>query len=131
MKFYLSHPIRGKYGKDATHAQMKENSDKAIVIANVLRATFPSIEIHCPAEHEDFVGIAYYNRYLTEKQVLEIDCRIIDGCEGVIIYVPEGDELQGGRLVEYEHALEQDKPIMIFAEVEQVTTWLIYYLLGV
>lgn len=131
MRFYLSHSIRGKYGANATPIQMKENCDKAILIANILRATFPSIEIYCPAEHEDFVGIAYHSGMLTEKQVLDVDCMIINDCEGVIIYVPEGDKCQGGRLIEYNHAFKHNKPHFIFAEVKQVVGWLTHYLLRV
>lgn len=125
----MSHSIRGIYGANATPAQMRQNCEKAILIANVLRATFPSIEIYCPAEHEDFVGVAFHNRYLTEKQVLEIDCRIIDSCEGVIIYVPEGDTLQGGRLIEFNHTTMRGKAVLVFAEVDEVISWLTHYLL--
>ena len=127
----MSHSIRGKYGADATPAQMKENCERIKVIGNVLRATFPSQEFYIPAEHEDFVLPAFYRGYMTEKQILDVDCYIIDGCEGVIIYVPEGDELQGGRFVEYSHAVSVDKPVLVYAEVEQVVTWLTHYLLRV
>lgn len=129
MRFYLSHSIRGIHGANATPTQMKQNCEKAILIANVLRATFPSIEIYCPAEHEDFVGIAYHSGMLTEKQVLEIDCRIIDTCEGTIIYVPKDDTCQGGRLIEFNHTGNQGKPVYIFATVEGVINWLTHYLL--
>ncbi len=131
MRFYLSHSIRGKYGANATPTQMKEACDKAILIANVLRATFPSIEIYVPAEHEDFVNIAYHEGYLTEQQVLAVDCKIIDGCEGVIIYVPEDDPLQGGREIEYDYACSHGKPVMLFTEVEQAIKWLTHYLLRI
>ena len=129
MRFYLSHSIRGKYGKDATHVQMKENCQKAISIANTIRRAIPSIELYVPAEHEDFVGLAYHHGYLTEKQLLEIDCFIINGCEGVITHIPEGDELQGGRLVEYNHAVKQNKPVCLFADVEQVIEYLTRYVM--
>lgn len=129
MRFYLSHSIRGKYGDDATHTQMKENCDRAILIANVLRATFPSIEIYCPAEHEDFVLIAYQKHYLDEKQILDVDCTIINACQGVLVCVPEDDELQGGRLIEHNHAIMRYKPVVVFAEVDQVVKWLTHHLL--
>ena len=129
MKFYLSHSIRGKYGADATATQMKKNCDKAILIANVLRATFPPIEIYCPAEHEAVVTRAFRHGWFDEKKSLEIDCEIIDTCEGVIIYVPDGDELQGGRLIEYNHTETVGKPVFIFADVRSVISWLTHYLL--
>lgn len=129
MRFYLSHSIRGKHGKDATNVQMKENCDRAILMANLIRKTIPSIELYVPAEHEDFVSIAYHRGYLTERQLLEIDCFIIDDCEGVIIHVPESDELQGGRLVEYNHAVANNKPVCLFADVKQAIEYLTHYII--
>lgn len=131
IRFYLSHSIRGKYGKDATHAQMKINCDKAILIANLIRNAIPSIEIYCPAEHEDFVLIAHEKHYLNEKQILDVDCTIIDSCEGVIIYVPEGDELQGGRKIEHNYAVAHKKSVIPFDNVEWVINQLAEYILRV
>lgn len=131
MRIYLSHSIRGKYGKDATPLQMKKNCDKAILIANLIRNALPSIEIYCPAEHEDFVGIAYYDKYLTEIQILNIDCQIVGGCEGVIIYVPEGDEIQGGREIEYDYAIAHNKRVWRFDNIETVINQLAEYILHI
>ena len=130
MRFYLSHSIRGKHGKDATPTQIKENCDKAILIANLIRNAIPSIEIYCPGEHEDFVGLCWHEHYLIEKQILEIDCAIIDGCEGVIVYVPEGDELQGGRKIEYDHAAPK-MSVWVFDNVEQIINILAEYILHI
>lgn len=129
IRFYLSHPIRGSKGKDATHVDMKENCDKAILIANLIRNAFPSIEIYCPAEHEDFVLLAYQKHYLSEKQILDVDCAIICGCEGVLVYVPEGDKLQGGRKVECDYAVADSKPLWQFDNVENVINRLAEYIL--
>lgn len=109
---------------------MKENCDKAILIANVIRNAL-QVDIYCPAEHEDFVLTAYQKRYVTEKQILDVDCTIIDGCEGVIIYVPEGDELQGGRKVEYDHAVKCGIPVFVFDNVEHIINQLAEYILRV
>ncbi len=130
IRFYLSHSIRGKYGKDATPTQMKVNCDKAILIANLIRNAIPSIEIYVPAEHEDFVGIAYQKHYLTETQLLDVDCTIIDGCKGVIIYVPEGDELQGGRKIEHDHAAPK-MSVWVFDNVEEIINMLAEYILHI
>lgn len=73
--------------------------------------------------------IANEDGLLSIDQILEIDCKIIDNCEGVIVYVPEGDELQGGRLVEYNHAVSTGKPVCVFSEVEQIITYLTSYML--
>lgn len=131
MRFYLSHSIRGKYGKDATNTQMWENCDKAILIANMIRNALPSIEVYVPAEYEDFVLTAYQKHYITEEQILDVDCSIIDGCDSVIIYVPEGDELQGGRNIECEYAMRHNKRVFIFNNVETVINQLAEYILRI
>ena len=129
MRFYLSHSIRGKAGANATGLEMKANCEKAILIANLIRNAIPSIEIYCPGEHEDFVQLAFYRHYLTEKQILEIDCAIIDSCEGVIYYVPEGDELQGGRKVEYDYAYQTGMVVYMFNNVKTIINQLTEYIL--
>lgn len=124
MKVYCSHSIRGKYGKDATHTQMKENCDAMLVLVKQLRKALPNMEFYCPAEHEDFVQLAYDTDYLTEVEILEIDCMIINGCDAVIVLVPDGDELQGGRKIEYDHAIETGVPVVVYRLVGEAIEWL-------
>lgn len=124
MRVYCSHSIRGKYGKDATRTQMKESCDEMIVLANQLRKALPHIEFYVPAEHEDFVQWAYDLGYLVECEILEIDCRIIDDCDAVIVLVPDGDELQGGRKVEYDHAVGHNVPVCVYRLVGEAIEWL-------
>lgn len=132
MRIYFSHAIRGKAGNKATHTQMKENCDKAIKVANFIRKKIrPNLNVYVPAESEPFVGIAFRNGYLNEREILEIDCKIIDTCEIVLIYVPENDVLQGGRLVEYKYAYQTAKPICKFNEPQQAVDWLVDYLLRI
>jgi len=126
MRFYLSHSIRGKYGKDATPTQMKENCDKIIQICKLIKKILPPVDLYVPAEHEDFVGIAYKEKYLTEQQILAIDCKIIDRCDGILIYCPPDDPIQGGRQIEYDHAVATNKPVCVFSEVIQAVVWLTY-----
>jgi len=124
MRFYLSHSIRGKYGKDAMPTQIKENCDKIMNIVSEIRLKLQSVDLYVPAEHEDFVYIAFRDKYLTEKQVLEIDCKIIDKCDGVIIYAPADDPIQGGRIIEYKHAKATNKPVYVFEHINEVVSWL-------
>ncbi len=124
MRFYLSHAIRGKAGINAGHNTQNTNCAEAIRIANILREKFPKLELYVPAENETFVQIAYDTGHLAEKEILDIDCKIIDRCDGVIVYVPEGDELQGGRLVEFDHAAKTYKPVHVFATIESAAGWL-------
>ena len=100
MRYYLSHAIRGKAGPDASHDLQTYNCRDAILIATALRKLFPKLTLYVPAENEIFVQIAYDTGHLGEKQILDIDCRIIDNLDGVLVYVPQGDKLQGGRKIE-------------------------------
>ena len=124
MKVYISHSIRGKQGKNATHTQMQENCDAVIVVAKQLRKALPHIDFYVPAEHEDFVQFAYDIGYLVEEEILEIDCLIIDGCDAVIVLVPDGDEIQGGRKIEYDHAVDSATPVVVFRLVGEAIEWL-------
>ncbi len=125
MRVYLSHKIQGKDGAGVSDEVMRRNLLDAIIVAEKLRALFPEkLEIYVPAENETFVNFAYKLGFLTVEQILEVDCKIIDCLDAVIVYVPEGDDLQGGRLIEYEHALETHKPVWVFSDVENVAGWL-------
>lgn len=123
MRFYLSHSIRGKYGNDATPTQIKENCNRILEIANSIRKQL-DVDLYVPAEHEDFVQIAYKDNYLTEHQVLKIDCKIIDKCDGVIIFSPPDDPMQGGRAIEFEHAIATNKPVWVFEYTGKAIDWL-------
>lgn len=129
MRHYLSHSIRGKYGKGATPTQMKENCDRILKIVETIHEALPDIKLYIPAEHEDFVYIAFKDGYLTEQQVLEIDCKIIDKCDGIIIFCPPDDPIQGGRLIEWEHAIATSKPMLVFQASGEAISWLTQQLL--
>ncbi len=124
MHYYLSHPIRGKDGPGASHDVQAKNCAEAKRVGNILRALFPKLELYVPAEHEDFVQLAYDGGYLEEREILEIDCLIINNLDGVISYVPDGDELQGGRKIEYDHAVATNKPVCIFHKVEEAADYI-------
>ena len=128
MRVYLSHKIRGEQGKNASNVYMKKNCDIAIEIADKIRKAIPSLEIYCPGEHEDFVSRSYKLGYLTEGQILEIDCKIIDNCDIVIIYIPKDDWLQGGRLVEFNYALLENKPAWEFNNIDKIIEKLAEYI---
>lgn len=124
MRFYLSHAIRGKAGPNASHDVQAENCAEAIRVANALRRQFPKLELYVPAENETFVQIAYDSGYLSEKQILDVDCKIIDSVCGVLVYAPEGGGLQGGREIEYRHAIDTNKPVCVFSKEYEAINWL-------
>lgn len=111
-KIYVSHSIRGKFGKDATHEQMVANCKKAIRFGHWLKQSFPDVEWYIPADHDEFVTIAYEQKWLTEKQILDVDCIIVrDTCSGILFYMPD-DYLSGGMRRERIEAIASDKPML-------------------
>ncbi|KKL09550.1 hypothetical protein LCGC14_2564720, partial [marine sediment metagenome] len=104
---------------------LRENCLVAIEIGNKIRAACPWANIYIPAEHEDFVQKAYNKKYITEKQILEIDCDIIAEQDVIIIFTPDGyGSLQGGRLVEHDFAINECMPISLFITVSEAIDFL-------
>jgi len=113
IKVYVSHSIRGPNGGDATKEDMDYNCDRIKLLVNRVRKIFPDVEFYVPAESEEFVGIAYRNGIVNEKQILDIDCIILDGCDLVVVFLPEDDpDLQGGREIEGTHAYTNGIPCL-------------------
>lgn len=110
---YLSHKIRGSSGPNATKEQMQENCQEAKRIGNWLRATFSNLEIYVPAESEEFVYQAYIFNHLKEQQILDIDCRIMDTKDLLIVYAEDCvDDGSNGIRYEINHAKENDIPMV-------------------
>lgn len=82
---------------------MEANNQKAIDFTNELRKLFPTIEFYCPGEHDEFVLLAYLNDYLSEEQILDIDCDILAKRDLLINYTPDG-YFSKGMLVENKEA---------------------------
>lgn len=116
---YFSHSIRGQMGKDATKAYMKRNCDAALEVAIWIRKTIPEIELYVPAEHEDFVHISYRDNYLTEDEILEIDCKILAQQDFHIVHEVNG-WLGGGIGVEIVAAKKYNKPIFYISELDEI-----------
>lgn len=103
VKCYLSHPIRGKNGANTTTEDMDKNNDKAKFIGNVFRLAFPDLDLHIPAEMEEFVNRAYNLKHINEPQILDVDCHIISDCDFVIYYDHQGG-FSNGMKTERNHA---------------------------
>ena len=116
IKAYLSHPIRGSKGKDATDEEMKANLDDAIKICEQLRAGFPELDIYCPAEKDEALAYLLKNNYVTVEQLLEADCSIIDRMDLVLYYTADVG-LFGGMLVEHSHACSKNIPGRYFSKI--------------
>ena len=116
MKFYMGHPIRGEKGDKATAKDIAANNEAAIVVADYIRDSItPAIDIHVPAEMENFVHVAYQMKILDVEQILAVDCKIIESCDVLLIYAPFGSVTSGCK-VELDHALKCHKPVFIFKD---------------
>ena len=112
IKVYVSHSIRGKMGKAATPEYMQDNNNKAIVFGQELRREFPTVNFYVPGDHDEFVLLAFLAKYLNEKQILDVDCMIVDKCNFVIAYTPDGF-ISGGMQVEINYANLHDIPVLV------------------
>jgi len=125
MRVYFSHAIRGKAGSDASHDVQSVNCAVSRVMAGRINEMLNGdVDFYIPAEHEDFVQRAYDCGYIKESEILDIDCQIIDDCDAVVVFIPDGDCLQGGRKVEYDHCVKTGKPVCIFHRAHEAADWL-------
>ena len=111
IRAYVSHSIRGKFGKAATEEQMEANNQKAIKFGRLLANEFPNVGFYVPGEHDEFVLIAYRWGVLTEKQILDIDCEIVSRCGFLIAYAPD-DYVSKGMQIEIDHCVFNKIPVI-------------------
>jgi len=116
IRAYASHSIRGKMGKDATPEYMEENNKKAVEFCEQLEKFFPGIDFYCPGRMDEFVLIAHQRGYLGEKQILDVDCEIVQRCNFLIAYSPDGF-ISGGMQIEIDHANKHGIPVFIISGV--------------
>ena len=111
MRAYISHAIRGKSGPDATDEERKKNSDKAITFGNVLRKEFSNVDFYVPGEHYEIDTISYRKGYMTEEQILDIDCEIISRCNFMVVFAPD-DYIGGGMQIEVDYCVVNSIPVI-------------------
>ena len=111
IRAYMGHSIRGKFGPDATDEQRKEHSEKAISFGNALRKEFPMIDFYVPGEHHEIDTVAYRKEYMTEEQILDIDCEIISRCSFLIVFAPD-DYISKGMQIEVDHCVKHNIPVI-------------------
>ena len=111
IRAYISHTIRGKYGVKATDKQRRENSEKCISFGSALRKEFPMIDFYIPGEHHEIDTIAYRKEYMTEEQILDIDCTIISRCNFIVVFSPD-DYISKGMQIEIDYAVENNIPVI-------------------
>jgi len=117
IRVYISHSIRGSKGKDATHEDMVQNNQKATTFGAIFSCKFPNIDFYVPADHDEFVLIAYKSGLLTENQILDIDCQILSKRHVLLNFIPD-QYISGGMLKENMYAQENGIPILMAKDVD-------------
>jgi len=130
INIYFSHKISG--GDEKTPVEnMEVNCAKARSVAHWISRElnrFMAVNIYVPGgPTEQFVRRAWLKKMLTVPQIMEIDCDIIADSNFVLCYVPEGDELQGGRAEEVRHAAGLGIPYYQFSNPDHAVEFVRAY----
>ena len=107
---YMCHSIRGRKGVDATEAEMNANNNKAIEAGERLRWEHPELDVYVPGDHDEFIMIGYKNGVLTETEILDIDCGIVEQRDVIIMYTEDG-YLSRGMVTEVRYARGRGKQV--------------------
>lgn len=117
-KIYLSHYIRGSKGINATKEDIETNIYKFISVGIEIKAYlidwekmdgFPKMELYVPADHDEFIQIAFDKKYINEEQILDVDCNIINKCN---LLIACGNYTQSrGMKIEVQYAENNGIPI--------------------
>lgn len=114
IKLYLSHPVRGSFGSVATTNEQLSNSGKAKKVAFEIMTAIPHLDLYVPGAAEDFVVLTFTKGLLTDEQIIEIDCEILEKRDGLLVYTFDKST---GVDKEIKKAKELGKPIYTFTEL--------------
>jgi len=117
LRAYLSHPIRGPKGEDATPEDMAANNQAAIRFADTIRLFFPNLDLYVPAEHDEVLAILYQKGDITINQLLEADCEALAKRDFLLVYAP-GGLVSSGMSKEIEFAETHNIPHRILTEAD-------------
>jgi hypothetical protein len=120
MNAYFSHPIRGAAGESATPEQIKQACEECSEVAWQIEEDM-GIVLYIPADHDEFVQVAYKNLLISERGILLADCDILSRRDFVLAYDPSGRMVSRGMRIEIQHALAIGKPVFIFQEWNENT----------
>lgn len=115
---YVTHSIRGMKGDDATAEDMKINNNNAITFGTILRDLFPDVDFYIPAEMDNLLVAHEINPGGIVKQLLAVDCAIIDSRDLLLVWIPD-QYISNGMMVELLHASKINKEIAIVRTVEE------------
>lgn len=111
IRAYITHPIRNKNTYTATKEEKNKNSERAVIFGKAIRIEFPTIDFYIPGEHIEIDNIAIDKNYLTDKQILDIDCTILSKCNFIVVFAPD-DYISKGMKVEMDYAIKYNIPII-------------------
>jgi len=114
---YFSHPIRGSKGANATTADIEENCKHCSEVARQIEQE-TGIKLYIPAAHDEVINMAYNHGHITERGILEADCRILAKRDFVLAYARDG-HVSRGMKVEIEHALAVEKSVFLFGRWDE------------
>lgn len=120
MRAYVSHPIRGSLGANATKEDELANMQLAKDFACQLRVAFPDVDFYVPAEHNEFVMTAFFEHDLSEDVVLKTDVIILKKRDIIVIFAPES-HISGGMKREIDAAIEADIPAVYMESVADIS----------
>lgn len=118
IRLYLSHPIRGSSVDKATKDCQYSNSERAILASRLIENEIPNLFLICPGDYEKFVYWTYALKLLTDEQILDVDCKILGDCDGLLAY--DFDTSKGVE-IEVKKAKDLSIPIFRFKEVNLKT----------
>ena len=118
---YVSHSIRGIKGSAATREDMDANNQKAVNFGTKLKQAFPDIDFYIPAEHDEFVLVAYERHYISESNILNVDCTIINTRDMVLAWLPD-QFISNGMMIELIHASATGKSCAVVRDIEEAVT---------
>lgn len=116
---YLSHPIRGAKGDDATREDMEENNRKACAFAAKIREAYPTLDLYCPGEHDEFVMQAHERGFLTENQILGVDADLLAKRDFLILYAHDA-HISNGMAFEVRAAHRNHKTVVLVVNDESI-----------
>jgi hypothetical protein len=121
---YCSHPIRGRKGDQCSQEEIELNNMKACTdlsqLALTIRRAGINLEVYVPGFHDEFVSLAYAKDYVTEQQILDVDCTILDKRYILLVYDWQ-DYISTGMKVEIDYAEEHGIPIYVFQKIDDKT----------
>jgi len=116
---YLSHPIRGEKGADATPQDMVINNDLASLVGKMLRNACPALDLYVPADNDEYVSEAYARGSALEFEILEID-KVILGRRDILIAFSYRGIISRGMRIELDEAERMGIPVFRFSRITEI-----------